>query len=136
MDREFLDQVRDHGKMVLLEHKKARVWLMQCIGLFRRVGTLHNEDLSPFVSRRAPTGKNVRREHGTLVEWGPVQKIGDAASDIEQQAFWQNSWLMTLISKCVFPSTFFQHLPSYVVTNYTGLRRQVHTFNHVFEPQF
>lgn len=88
-DREFLDQIRDHGKMILLEHKKARVWLMQCVGLFWRVGTLHNEDLSPFVSRRAPTGKNIPREHNTLVEWGPVRKIGDAASDIEQQAFWQ-----------------------------------------------
>lgn len=48
-----------------------------------------NEDLSPFVSRRAPTGKNVPREHGTLVKWGPIQKIGDTASDIEQQASWQ-----------------------------------------------
>jgi hypothetical protein len=86
-DREFLDQVRDHAKMIMIQHHKARVWLVQCVGLFWRAGSLRNESISPF-SNRAPTGKNVPREHAEHIEWGPIEKVGDVASDIQQAGFW------------------------------------------------
>ena len=88
-DRDFLDQVRDHAKMIMIEHKKARVWLVQCVGLFWRAGSLRNEGISPF-SNRAPTGKNLPRKHVELVEWGPIEKIGDVPSDMQETVFWRN----------------------------------------------
>lgn len=87
-DREFLDQVRDHGKMIMIKHGKARVWIVQCLGVFWRVGTLRNEGLSPF-SNRAPTGKNKPRNHETDIEWWPIQRLGEPASDIQQLDFWR-----------------------------------------------
>lgn len=86
-DRDFLDQVRDHAKMIMAQHTKARVWLVQCVGLFWRIGSLHNEGISPF-SNRVPTGKNVPRGYAINIEWGPIEKVGDVASDIQQAAFW------------------------------------------------
>jgi hypothetical protein len=27
-------------------------------------------------------------KHAELIEWGPIEKVGDIASDIQQAAFW------------------------------------------------
>jgi hypothetical protein len=86
-EREFLEQVRDHAKIIMMEQGKARVWLLQCVGIFWRAGTLRNEKLSPF-SKRRPTGKNKPRVHGTEIEWGPIQKLGHVDSDVQQLDFW------------------------------------------------
>lgn len=84
---EFLEQVRDHAKMVMNEHGMSRVWLVQCLGMFWRAGILKNENLSPFVKRsRAKKGRP--QIHGTAIEWWPIQRLGHPDSDIQQEKFW------------------------------------------------
>jgi hypothetical protein len=84
---EFLEQVRDHGKMIMGKHGMGRIWLMQCLGMFWRVGILKNEDLSPFV-KRVRARKSRPRYHGTAIEWWPIQRLGHPDSDIQQKRFW------------------------------------------------
>jgi hypothetical protein len=95
-DPEFLEQVRDHAKMILTEHPaKARVWLLQCLGLFWRAGTLRNENLSPF-SNRPHAGKKKVLDHGTVMEWWPIQRVDHVNSNVQQLDFWR--WMSDDVS--------------------------------------
>jgi hypothetical protein len=84
----FLEQVRDHGKMIMSRHGISHVWLVQCLGIFWRVGSLKKEGLSPF-KNHIHGRKSRARDHGTAIEWWPIQRLGHPDSDIQQQRFWE-----------------------------------------------
>jgi len=99
-DRDFLDQIREHAKMIMIWPCWCNAW--DCFGGLRNIEDISSDpynfkdgsiqpvlecDISPF-SNRVPTGKNVSREHAELIEWGPIEKVGEIASDIQQAAFW------------------------------------------------
>ena len=83
-DTAFIMQVRDHGKMILKTNGMAHVWVVQCLGMFWRVGVLKNENLSPFSKRGSK-----RKTYATHIEWGPIRKLGQVDSDVQQLDFWQ-----------------------------------------------
>jgi|SRR5882762_874414 hypothetical protein len=87
---DFLEQVRDHAKIIMTEDNRNSVWLVQCIGVFWRVGKLRREGVSPVSeSKVRRKGKNkAPREYTTDIAWRPIRKIGQLASDVEQLVFW------------------------------------------------
>jgi hypothetical protein len=89
--RDFLTQVRDHAKMIMEQQgASGPVWLMQCAGVFWRSGVVkNNNNLSPFSKRRRGKGKKTDGMPIFNVQWGPIQKIGELASDREEFKFWQ-----------------------------------------------
>jgi hypothetical protein len=45
---------------------------------------LKNENLSPFSKRGSK-----RKTYATHIEWGPIRKLGQVDSDVQQLDFWQ-----------------------------------------------
>jgi hypothetical protein len=90
--RGFLTQVRDHAKMIMEQQgTSGPVWLMQCVGMFWRSGMVKdNKNLSPFSKQRRAKGKKSHDMPTFDVQWGPIQKIGERASDEEEFKFWQD----------------------------------------------
>jgi hypothetical protein len=89
--REFLSQVRDHAKLIMASEggpASGPVWLVQCVGMFWRAGKVEDcKRLSPISNTRRRSKKNHPPVYD--LQWGPIQKVGERASDEELFKFWQ-----------------------------------------------